>query len=324
MKPPAAPIGEHSEGTPLISVVLATFNRVNVLEETLRMVFTQTLGDFELIVCDDASTDGTPAVMTEWAARDPRIRYVRQPRNLGLPGNVISGIALAKAEYVAVLYDGDVYDPRLLERWAAALRACPEAAFVFNAYNRLGADGRIKMTYRERLDSCVPGRVLVAMYFRRWHFTSPIWGTVMYRKSKYLAAGGLDTRFSFCAEVDLYLKLAETNCVAYVPEPLVGFASRETVPKLFHPPPKRLIRQVFLEARVRHYQGRPVRLLAEMLRHWTFAAIDIAVSPILTVVSDWQGPGLADRLRRRLHRRRPQERAGQPRRHGLANDEGSH
>ncbi len=55
----------------------------------------------------------------------------------------------------------------------------------------------------------------------------------MFRKSKYLAAGGHDTRFWFHADTDLYLRLAETNCVAYVPEPLVGLASRETVPSSF-------------------------------------------------------------------------------------------
>jgi glycosyltransferase involved in cell wall biosynthesis len=295
---PAAPLGEHSEGTPLVSVVLATFNRVNLLEDTLGMVLAQTLDDFELIVCDDDSTDGTPVVISEWAARDPRILYMRQPRNLGLAGNVRCGIALAKAELVAVLYDGDVYDPRLLERWVAALRAWPEAAFVFNAYNQLDADGRIEVTYREHLDSCVPGRVLLErLYFRRWHFSSPVWGTVMLRKSKYLAAGGLDTRFSFVADVDLYLRLAETNCVAYIPEPLIGLASRETVPKLFRHP-QRLVRRAFREARVRHYRDRPLRLRVEMLRHWTFAAMDVAVGPML---------GPADRLRRRLIWRRPQD-----------------
>lgn len=308
MTPPAPPRGEDADGTPLVSVVLATFNRVHVLEDTLRMVLAQTLDDFELIVCDDGSTDGTPVVMTEWAARDPRIHYVRQPRNLGgWAPNVRRGIALAKAELVAVLYDGDVYDPCLLERWVAALRACPEAAFVFNAYNRLGPDGRIEKTYRERLDSSVPGRVLLErLYFRRWHFTSPVWGTVMFRKSKYLAAGGHNTDFSFHADIDLYMRLAETNRVAYVPKALIGLASRETVPKLFRPPPKRLARRVFREARMRHYQGRPLRLGAEMLRHWTFAAVDAAVGPILTAVSGWQRPSLASRLRR-LIRRRPQE-----------------
>ena len=311
MTPPAAPLGEHDERIPLVSVVLATFNRVYVLEETLRMVLAQTLDDFELIVCDDGSTDGTPVVMAEWAARDPRIVYVRQPRNLGLAGNVRRGIDLAKAELVAVLYDGDVYEPRLLERWVTALRACPEAAFVFNAYNRLAADGRIRVTYREHLDSCQPGRVLLErLYFRRWNFSSPVWGTVMLRKSKYLAAGGLDTRFSHVADVDLYLRLAETNCVAYLPEALIGLASRETVPKLFRPAPKRLVRLAFREARARHYRGRPVRFMAEMLRHWTFAAMDVAVGPMLAALSGWQEPGLADRVWRRLFPRRSHEDVG--------------
>lgn len=300
---PADQPGVHGERTPLISVVLATYNRVHVLADTLRMVLAQTLDDFELIVCDDASTDGTPAVIAEWAARDPRIRHVRQPRNLGLAGNVSRGIAMAEAELVAVLYDGDVYDSRLLERWAAALRACPEAAFVFNAYNRLGPDGRIDKTYGVRLDSCVPGRVVLErLYFRRWHFTSPVWGTVMLRKSKYVAVGGLNPRFSPIADVDLYLRLAEASHVAYIPDPLVGMASRETVPKLFRPASRRIVRQVLREARIRHYQGRPFRLRAEMLRYRAFAAVDVVVGPVLAAVSGWQRPTPAYRLRRRLTR----------------------
>lgn len=302
---PDAQPGGAGDGGPLVSVVLATYNRAEVLEDTLRMVLAQTLDDFELIVCDDGSTDRTPVLMAEWAARDSRIRYLRQPRNLGgWPPNVRHGIDLAKAEFVAVLYDGDVYDPRLLERWVDALRACPKAAFVFNAYNRLGPDGRIEKTYQMRLDSCLPGRNLLRIYFRRWHFTSPVWGTVMLRRSKYLAVGGLNIRFWFFADADLYLRLAETSCVAYVPEPLIGLASRETVPKLFRPPPKRLARRVFLEARVRHYRGRPFQLLAEMTRHWAFVALDALVGPMLTALSGWQRPSPASRLRRRLIRPR--------------------
>ncbi|MCW2930936.1 MAG: hypothetical protein JWM19_1898 [Actinomycetia bacterium] len=301
MTPAATSLGERSEGTPLVSVVLVTFNRANVLEDTVRSLLAQTLDDFELIVCDDASTDETPVVMAECAAQDPRILYVRQPRNLKTAGNLRHGVALAKAELVAVLHDSDVYDPRLLERWVAALRACPEAAFVFNAYNQLDADGRIEVTYRDRFDSCVPGRVLLErFYFRRWHFDSPVWGTVMFRKSKYLAVGGFDTRFPFVADVDLYLKLAETNCVAYVPDALIGLASRETLPRLFSNP-QRSVRQAFREARVRHYRDRPLRLRAEMLRHWTFAAMDVTVGPML---------GPADRLRRRLIQRLPQDGVG--------------
>lgn len=311
--PPGASLAGGGEGTPLVSVVLVTYNRAKVLEDTVRSVLAQTLDDFELIVCDDASTDATPVVMAEWATRDQRIRYLRQPHNLRTAGNLRSGLELAKAELVAVLHDSDVYDPRLLERWAAALRACPEAAFVFNAYNQLDADGRIERTYRENLDPCVPGRVLLERYyFRRWHFDSPVWGTVMLRKSKYLAIGGYDTRFPFVADVDLYLKLAETSCVAYVPDALIGLASRETLPRLFSNP-QQSVRLAIWEARLRHYRDSPLRLLAEMLRHWAFATIDVAVGPVL---------GPADRLLGRLLRRPSQGDLGQSRQRDLANDGG--
>jgi glycosyltransferase involved in cell wall biosynthesis len=101
---PAGSLGEHGERIPFVSVVLATFNRAYLLEDTLRMVLGQTLEDFELIVCDDGSTDGTPVVMAEWAARDPRIVYVRQPCNVGLAENVRRGIALTNAELGGVRY----------------------------------------------------------------------------------------------------------------------------------------------------------------------------------------------------------------------------
>ena len=173
----ATALGRNGEGIPLVSPVLITFNRVNVLEDTLRSVLTKTLSEFELIVFDDASTDGIPVVMPEWAARDPRILYVRQPRNLKTAGNLRHGIALVKAEMVAVLHDSDVHDPRL-ERWVAALQGCLRAAFVFNADNQLDANGRTERTYREPLDSCVPGRLLLKrFYFRRWHFDSPSEGS---------------------------------------------------------------------------------------------------------------------------------------------------
>jgi glycosyltransferase involved in cell wall biosynthesis len=117
-------LGKHGEGIPLVSTVLITFNRVNVLEHTLRSVLIQTLNEFELIVCNDASTDGIPVVMTEWAARDPRILCVRQPRNLKTARSLCYGIALAKAEMVAVLHNSDFRDPRLLEQCVAALQGC--------------------------------------------------------------------------------------------------------------------------------------------------------------------------------------------------------
>ena len=136
---------------------------------------------------------------------------------------------------MAVLYDGDVYDPRLLDVGKVGSAATPRLR-LFSTPTTTGRGGRIKGPIGSvSILVCRDERLY--LYFRRWHFTSPVWGTVMFRKSEYLAVGGLDIHFSFFADADLYLKLAETNCVAYLPEPLIGLASRETVPKLFRPPP---------------------------------------------------------------------------------------
>ena len=87
---PAAPLGKHGEGTPLVSVVLATFNRVSLLEDTLRMVLAQTLDDFELIVCDDGSADGTPVVMAEWAGETHGSCTCANPETSGWPGTCVA------------------------------------------------------------------------------------------------------------------------------------------------------------------------------------------------------------------------------------------
>ncbi len=80
--------GRRSQAMPRVSIVLTTYNRAEALSKTLDTLLVQSLIDFELIVCDDCSTDRTPEVVTEYAARDPRIIYQRNQRNLRMPGNL--------------------------------------------------------------------------------------------------------------------------------------------------------------------------------------------------------------------------------------------
>ena len=131
----------------------------------------QTLDDFELIVCDDGSTDGTPVVMAEWAARDPRIMYVRQPRNLGRPGTCVAESPWRRRNLSPSSMTATFTIPACSnDGWPRSAPA-PRRRSSSTPTTKLGADGRIEVTYREHLDSCVPGRVLLErLYFRRWHF----------------------------------------------------------------------------------------------------------------------------------------------------------
>jgi GT2 family glycosyltransferase len=261
---------------PKVSVVLTTYNRARVLGPTIQTILAQTLEDFELVISDDASQDDTARICLDYEKRDHRVRYRRGVKNVGMPGNLNAGIEASVGEYIANLHDGDLYDPTLLAKWTAALDRFPGAAFVFNAYRVVDIDGRTACVYREPLEPCVPGSVLLEqIFFRSWRFGSPVWGTVMGRRSAYLQVGLFDPRFGFTSDVDMWLRLAEHFDVAYVSEPLIVLPCREAVPRIWNGAEalaQRQVERMFWEARMRHYHHRPVGQSIEAIRHCSFAA----------------------------------------------------
>ncbi|MEZ5865821.1 MAG: glycosyltransferase family 2 protein [Geminicoccaceae bacterium] len=72
---------------PTVSIGVPVYNGENFLGEAIESVLAQSFTDFELILCDNASTDRTKAICEDYAARDPRIRYYRNPRNVGAAAN---------------------------------------------------------------------------------------------------------------------------------------------------------------------------------------------------------------------------------------------
>jgi glycosyltransferase involved in cell wall biosynthesis len=259
-----------------VGVILVTYGRAHVLPTTIASILNQTLEDFQLLISDDCSPDETEAICRGFVESDSRVTYRRNRSRLGMPGNLNSALMEVPGDLIANLHDGDLCDPCLLERWRDALLQCPTAGFVFNAYRHLTADGSVREITREPLPSCFPGRVLLEdVYFRRWRFDSPVWGTVMARRSAYDRVGRFDERFGYYADVAMWMCLAEEFDVAYVNEPLLTLPSREVVPRLFslsHREQTRTLHKIFWEARMRHYRGRPTRRGLEGVRHLAFVA----------------------------------------------------
>lgn len=259
---------------PEISVVLVTFNRAYVLPRTLDSILSQTFSNFELIVCDDHSTDSTEEICLKYAAQDARIKYVRNAVNIKMPANLIKGIERSQCELIANLHDGDIYHPDLLRLWRDCLLRHPKAAFVFNAYRALDQFGNERCIYREELLETFSGHTLIEdVYFRRWRFDSPVWGTVMARRSAYYDVGLFQERFTMYSDVDMWLRLAEIYDVCYLGMPLIDLPSRESVPRLFSfgvRKENQIIARMFWEARIRHYRNKPLSLFAEVLRHGIF------------------------------------------------------
>lgn len=211
---------------PKISAILVAYNRAAFLPQTLDSLLAQSLGDFELIVSDDCSSDGTREVCMDYARRDPRIRYRCNPVNLRMPGNLNAALAEAVGEYVAILHDGDIYRADLFERWSDALDRHPDAAFVFNAYERMDGQGRWGVSDAE-MPECLPGHEFLKQVFLRRLGGSPVYGTPMLRRACLEAAGPFDARYSMHSDLEMWVRLASRWSVAYVGEPLIKLMPRE-------------------------------------------------------------------------------------------------
>lgn len=145
--------------TPLrVSIGLPVYNGENYLASTLNSLLAQTYGDFEVVVCDNASTDGTQDICREFAARDRRVRYFRNPHNIGAAPNHNRCFELSRGEYFKWSAHDDLCAPTFLEKCVAALDrdptavlSCPEILYIDAAgevvgespYNRALATGSL-------------------------------------------------------------------------------------------------------------------------------------------------------------------------------------
>jgi glycosyltransferase involved in cell wall biosynthesis len=113
-------------GAPRLSIGLPVYNGENYVAEALDALLAQTYTDFELIISDNASTDGTETICRDYAARDPRIRYLRQAHNIGAAPNHNFLVERARGELFKWAAHDDLFAPKLVECCVRALDERPE------------------------------------------------------------------------------------------------------------------------------------------------------------------------------------------------------
>jgi glycosyltransferase involved in cell wall biosynthesis len=124
---------------PAFSVCIPTYNGADYLGEAIRSVLDQSFDDFELLICDDGSTDSTPELVAGF--RDPRIRYLPFEENLGQSGNFNRCIEHATGELWTMLSADDRLLPEFLQRADDSLDKHPVSGFFVSAYRRIDAAG---------------------------------------------------------------------------------------------------------------------------------------------------------------------------------------
>ena len=125
-----------------VTIGMPVFNGANYVAEAVDSILAQTFGDLELVISDNASTDATEEICRGLAARDRRIRYLRQPPNVGAAANHNLAFAAAESRYFKWASHDDLLHPRFLAATVAVLDARPEVTIASPASTLIDAHGR--------------------------------------------------------------------------------------------------------------------------------------------------------------------------------------
>ena len=194
---------------PKVSVLLPVWNAERYLAGAIESVLAQSFADFELLIVDDGSTDGSTALIRRY--RDRRIRRIENEKNLGVTRSLNLGLELAHGRYVARMDADDLCAPERLERQVAFLDAHPEVALVASRarwVDALGAEIGI-------IDTPADGETL-RRRLRRGNWI--VHGTVMMRAEAVRALGGYDESMERAQDYDLWLRLSERHPIAALPD----------------------------------------------------------------------------------------------------------
>lgn len=199
---------------PRVSVVVTTHNRAALLPRAVRSVLAQNYDDYELIVVDDCSTDGTPKVMQ--TLTDSRVRAVRHSNNAGASAARNTGIRLARGEYVAFLDDDDEWDGRKLSRQVQVLDAAdPRVGLVYTWYDYVDSPGGVR---RSGGRSVAVGDI--SEHMLGWELPAPT-SAYMVRSTAVRQIGGFDEALVVGEDRDFLARISERWHVAVVPEVLM-------------------------------------------------------------------------------------------------------
>src|ERR1043166_768063 len=165
---------------PKVSVGLPVFNGEKYLAGALGCLVQQDFEDFELIICDNASTDGTAAICHEFAAKDPRIRCFRNETNIGAGPNYNRAFQLARGEFFKWASHDDECHPSLLRRCLETFEKSPAATvLVFTKADIIDGEGRVMHPSPDNVSSSSPNPVeRLARVLWSSAFAHSLWGLI--------------------------------------------------------------------------------------------------------------------------------------------------
>jgi glycosyltransferase involved in cell wall biosynthesis len=199
---------------PEVTVLMCVYNGEKHLREAIDSVLAQTLDSVELLIIDDASTDGTAGILRSFS--DSKIRTTRNKENLGAYKSANMGLKLARGKYVARLDADDIAMPTRIERQAQHFDAHPEVGLVVSRVNVINERGQIVCFSEGNLRS---EEFYYDLLFHNCIFHS----SAMFRASTVSELGGYDEGFLRASDYDLWSRIRTVSRIDCISEPLTAW-----------------------------------------------------------------------------------------------------
>ena len=205
-----------------VSVLVPVCNGEAFLAECLESILAQDFADMEILIADDASTDGSAALVERYAVKDSRIRWWRNPANLGLARNFNCCLRAAKGEYIKyVLQDDKLISPLAIRKMVEVLDNHPEVSLVSSASQVLDECSRVIELRKYFGQGIMNGRQVIMRCLERLSNMIGEPSVVMFRREQ--AARGYNEQLQQLLDLDLWFHLLEQGRFAYMAEPLCAF-----------------------------------------------------------------------------------------------------
>jgi glycosyltransferase involved in cell wall biosynthesis len=238
-------------------------NGLPFLDHSIRSILDQTLTNFEFVILDDASTDGSSELLQEWSRRDGRISLHQSSEKLGLSGSSNAVVAKARASIVARMDADDVAHPDRLQRQWDVLASNPEVAVVGTLCIGIDANGReVRPRDRWRL-------------LRRSALIPFPHGSAMFRREVFEQVGGYDQESDGGEDQDLFLRMAARGRVVTLPDILYSYRYHASNATLFngaraitqdHSHNGHALAAFYMLGAMRLWAGNPPELLQPLLK----------------------------------------------------------
>jgi len=242
--------------SPVVSVVMPVYNCERYVAEAVESILAQTFADFEFLIVDDGSTDGSLAILRRYAGQDSRIRVISRP-NTGIVGALNEMLDLARGEFVARMDADDISSPERFDRQVAYLRAHPKVVAVSSWV--LWVDNEL-CPIREMCTEETHERIDEAhMRAETGQMSHP---AAMLRTDSIRRVNGYSVDYCCAEDFDLWLRLAEIGSLANLPEVLLTWRLHgQSIGATRHAIQQSNVQQAVRAARLR--RGLPVATLQD-------------------------------------------------------------